>query len=56
MMQRNRHPEGWVSFQTETWVRFETESRTGVDMANRELRTWLVEAAGSRVHGTTQQP
>ena len=27
-----------------------------IDMANRELRTWLVETAGCRVHGTTQQP
>ena len=29
---------------------------TDIDMANRELRTWLVETAGSRVHGTTKQP
>lgn len=29
---------------------------TDADMANRELRVWLVETAGSRVHGTTQQP
>ena len=27
-----------------------------VDMANRELKTWLMETAGSRVHGTTRQP
>jgi len=26
-----------------------------IDQANRELRTWLVETAGSRVHGTTRQ-
>ena len=26
-----------------------------IDMANRELRTWLVETAGCRMHGTTQQ-
>ncbi len=26
------------------------------DMGNRELKTWLVEIAGSRVHGTTHQP
>ena len=26
-----------------------------IEMANRELRTWLVETAGSRVHGTTHQ-
>jgi hypothetical protein len=29
---------------------------TDIEMANRELRTWLIETAGSRVHGTTQQP
>jgi hypothetical protein len=27
-----------------------------IDMANRELRTWLMETAGSRIHGTTHQP
>ena len=27
-----------------------------IDMANRQLRTWLTETAGSRVHGTTRQP
>ena len=26
-----------------------------IDMGNRDLRTWLVETAGSRVHGTTRQ-
>jgi hypothetical protein len=27
-----------------------------IDMANRELRSWLVDTAGCRVHGTTRQP
>ena len=27
-----------------------------VDMANRELKTWIMETAGIRVHGTTHQP